>query len=219
MLKLLNIKQAISFGYLCLIIAGCSSYTPYRYSFSLIEPQNEIFRNDVVRPALPYGRVGRAMSFEDENVQFSFIPSPENIRVSIRNKTDYEINLVRDKAEYIDYIGESHRVHYGYDYVQEVKNFEYNSKYVSPMRIDRGSEITGYVWINNWPDFRIGEGPGNYPISSYRIHYLMEPLFPRYSFEGKGEDLKDSTFNLVLPIDFGEHTHNYTFTFMVNDVK
>src|SRR3989338_6851786 len=219
MLKSLNIKQAIAFGYLCLIIAGCSSYTPYRYSFSLIEPQNEP-RQDDARPSMPFGRVfGQTMSFEDENVQFRFIPSSENIRVSIKNKTDHEINLVRYKAEYIDHLGESRRMHYGYDYVQEVKNFEYNSKYVPPMRIDQGSEITGYVWVNNWPDFRIGEGTGTQPISSYKIHYLMEPFFPRYSFEGRGEDLKDSTFKLILPIDFGGHTHNYTFTFMVNDVK
>lgn len=209
MLKSLNIKQAIAFGYLCLIIAGCSSYRPYRYSFSLIEPQNETRQNDVT---------GQTMSFEDENVQFRFVPSSENILVTIKNKTDREINLVRNNAKYIDSAGESHRVHYGYDYVQEVRDFENNDRYVSPIRIDHGSEITGYVWINNWPDFRIGEGPGTEPISSYKIDNLMKPLFPRYSFEGKSEDLKDSTFNLVLPIDFGGHTHNYTFTFMVNDV-
>lgn len=209
MLKSLNIKQAIAFGYLCLIIAGCLSYRPNHYSFSLIEPQNETRQNDVV---------GQTMSFEDENVQFRFVPSSENILVTIKNKTDHEINLVRNNAKYIDYAGESHRVHYGYDYVQEVKNFQNNDLYVSPMRIDQGSEITGFVWINNWPDFRIGEGPGNEPISSYKISNLMKPLFPRYSFEGKSEDFKNSTFNLVLPIDFGGHTHDYTFTFMVNDV-
>jgi hypothetical protein len=46
----------------------------------------------------------------------------------------------------------------------------------------------------------------------------MEPFFPRYSFEGRGEELKDSTFNLTLPIDFGGYISNYTFTFMINDV-
>jgi hypothetical protein len=208
MLKPLNIKQAIVFGYLCLIIAGCS-YTPYRYSFSLIEPQNETRQNDVV---------GQAMSFEDENVQFRFIPSSENIRVSIKNKTDHEINLVRDNAEYIDYLGESRRVHYGYDYVQEVRNYEYNNLYVPPMKIESDSEIAGYVWINNWPDAHIGQGPGTTPISSPNIINRKEPFFPRYSFEGRGEDLKDATFNLILPIDFGEYTRNYTFTFMINDV-
>ncbi len=209
MLKSLDIKQTIAFGYLYLTIAGCSPYTPYRYSFSLIDPQNETRQNFVA---------GQEMSFEDENIQFKFVPSSENIRVAIKNKTEHEINLVRNNAEYIDIAGESHRVHYGYDYVQEVRNFEDNGLYVPPMIIDQGSEITGYVWINNWPDFRMGEGPGTEPISSYKTDYLMEPLFPRYSFEGKGEDLKDATFNLILPIDFGEHTRNYTFTFMVNDV-
>jgi hypothetical protein len=158
------------------------------------------------------------MNFEDSNVQFRFVPSAENIWVAIRNKTDHDINLVGDNAEYIDSLGESHRVHYGYDYVQEVRNFEDNDLNVPPMRIDPGSEITGYVWINNWPDFRGGQGPSIEPTESYRIYYLMEPFFPRYSFEGRGEELKDSTFNLVLPIHFGGYISNYTFTFMINDV-
>ncbi len=206
MLKLLNIKQAIAFGCLCLIIAGCS-YTPYRYSFSLIDPQNETSQNYVA---------GQAMSFEDDNVQFKFVPSAENIHVVIRNKTDHKIDLVRDNAEYIDYLGESRRIHYGYDYVQEVRNFEGNDLYVPPIRIDTDSEISGYVWVNIWPDFCIGQD--RHSITTDQINYLMEPFFPRYSFEGKVEDLKDSTFNLILPIDFGEYIHNYTFTFMINDV-
>jgi hypothetical protein len=159
------------------------------------------------------------MNFEDSNVQFRFVPSAENIWVAIRNKTDHDINLVRDNAEYIDSLGESRRVHYGNDYVQEVRNFAVdNDLYVSPMRLDPGSEISGYVWINNWPDFLDGQGPSIEPTESYRIYYLREPFFPRYSFEGKGEGLKDSTFSLILPIDFGGYISNYTFTFMINDV-
>ena len=197
MLKPLNVIQAIAFGYLCLIIAGCS-YTPYHYSFSLIDPQND------------------TMSFGDDNVQFRFVPSPENIHVAIRNKTDHKIDLVRGNAEYIDYLGESRRIHYGYDYVQEVTDFEDNDQYVPPMTIVPDSEISGYVWVNIWPDFGIGQD--RHSITMDQINYLMEPLFPRYSFEGSGEDLKDSTFNLILPIDFGEYTRNYTFTFMIDDV-
>ena len=200
MYKLYKTIRKIILGCLCLVFVGCS-YTPYRYSFLLIEPQNE------------------TMSFEDSNVQFRFVPSSENIWVAIKNKTEQEINLVRDNAEYIDSSGESHRIHYGFDYVEEVINFEREySTHVTPMTIDPGSKVTGYVWINNWPDARMGRGPDDTPISSPRIIHLMEPLFPRYSFEGSGEDLKDSTFNLVLPIDFGEYTRNYTFTFMINDV-
>jgi hypothetical protein len=200
MFRLFITKQNSIFLFLCLIFVGCS-YTPYRYSFSLIEPQN------------------KAMSFEDRDVEFRFIPSSENIHVAIKNKTDRKINLVRDNAEYIDYSGESHRIHYGYDYVQEVTNFAVNtSSFVPVLRIDPNSEITGYVWINNWPDFHLGQGPGNDPISTPNIHNRMEPFFPRYRFEGRGEDLKDLTFNLILPIDFGEYVRDYTFTFKIDDV-
>ncbi len=94
--KSFNIKQIIAFGLLYLIVVGCSSYTPYHYSFSLIGPQNETLQNNIV---------GQAMSFVDSNVEFSFIPSAENIHVSIKNKTDHEIKLVRDKAEYINSMG------------------------------------------------------------------------------------------------------------------
>ncbi len=196
---LFKFKHKIAIMCLCLIFTGCS-YTPYQYSFLLVEPQSE------------------TMNFEDDNVKFRFVPSSENIWVAIKNKTDHDINLVRDNAEYIDSLGESRRVHYGYDYGQEVRNFEDNDLYVPPMRIDQGSEISGYLWINNWPDFRMGQGPGNDPIDSYNIYYLMAPFFPRYSFEGRGEALKDSTFSLILPIDFDGHISNYMFTLMINDV-
>ncbi len=200
-------KQNSVLLFLCLIFAGCS-YTPYRYSFSLIDPYNETRQNDVV---------GQAMSFEDSDVEFRFVPSPENIHVAIKNKTDHEIYLVRDNAEYVDYSGESHRIDYGYDYVQEVVNFAVTYRlFVPSLRIEPDSEITGYVWINIWPDFCIGSGRGS--ISYSEINYLMEPFFPRYSFEGSVKDLKSSTFNLILPIDFGEYMRDYTFTFMIDDV-
>ena len=210
MCKLYENIRIIALGCLCLVFVGCSSYAPYRYSFSLIEPQNENLQNDVVE---------QAMSFEDSKVGFRFVPSSESIRVSIKNKSDHEINVVRDKAEYIDSAGKSHRVHYGSDYVQEVTSFAVNTSTIVPLlRIDPNSEITGYVWINNWPDFHLGQGPGNDPISTPNIHNRMEPFFPRFSFEGEGKELKDSTFRLVLPIDDDGLISNYTFTFLINDV-
>ena len=210
MCKLYENIRIIALGCLCLVFVGCSSYAPYRYSFSLIEPQNENLQNDVVE---------QVMSFEDSKVGFRFVPSSENISVSIKNKSDHEINVVRDKAEYIDSAGKSHRVHYGSDYVQEVTSFAVNTSTIVPLlRIDPNSEITGYVWINNWPDFHLGQGPGNDPISTPNIHNRMEPFFPRFSFEGEGEELKGSTFSLVLPIDFDGLISNYTFTFLINDV-
>jgi hypothetical protein len=198
MYKLHKSMRIIVLGCLCLVFVGCS-YSPYRYSFSLIDPLSE------------------TMKFEDRSVQFMFVPSPENIHVVIKNKTDHDINLVRDNAEYISPLGESRRIHYGYDYVGEVRSFtQENYQTTPPLRIESGSEIEGHVWLNIWPDFCIGQG--RHSITTAQINYLMEPLFPRYRFEGQGEDLKDSTFTLIMPIDIDGHVSNYTFTFMINDV-
>ncbi len=196
MYKFFNINQFIILGCLCLVFTGCT-YSPYRYSFSLVEPESE------------------TLNFEDDNVQFRFLPSPEKIWVSIRNKTDHEINLVRDKAEFINHLGESHRVVYGHNFVNEISLYADNSMYAPPMRIDPGSEITGNVWINIWLDYSMMKSRRS---NRSDIAYFMQPFFPRYSFEGRGEDLKDSTFKLILPIDFDGSISNYMFTFMINDV-
>ena len=78
--------------------------------------------------------------------------------------------------------------------------------------------MTGYVWVNNWPDGRAGQGPSTVPMVSSRIINLMTPLLPRYSYEGSVKELKGLTFNLILPIDFIEYVRDYTFTFMIDDV-
>lgn len=211
--------RLLALGCLCLVFVGCSSYAPYRYSFSLIEPQDETRRPDVSPARMnPFGR-GQVMSFEDSEAEFRFVPTSESIRMSIRNKTDHEINVVRDKAEYVDPAGKSHRIHYGDNYEQEVMHFAVNTRSTVPsLRIDPDSEVTGYVWINNWPDFHLGQGPGNDPISTPNIYNRMEPFFPRFSFEGEGKDLKGSIFSLVLPIDSDGQLSSYTFTFMIDDV-
>ncbi len=198
MLKPLGIKQIITTVCLCLVLTGCETYLPYRYNIALLESQDE------------------SLSFEDDNIQFKFVPSAEKIKMSIKNKTDHKIDLIRNKAEYLDVSGNSHMIHYGYDYVQEVLDYEQNNWYVPVIRIDQDSEITGDIWINIWPKFDLGRERSI--VSSYHIYYLMDPFFPRYSFEGSGRDLIDSTFNLILPIDFGDYIRNYTFTFMINDV-
>ncbi len=195
-LSKVNINYLIILGSLCLIFSGCQ-YAPYRYSFSLVKPESE------------------ALGFEDSNVLIRFLPSPEKIWVSIRNKTDHEINLIRDKAEFIDHLGESSSVVYGHNFVSEIKLYVDNRMYVPPMRIDPGSEITGNVWINIWLDYSMMRGR-RAVISE--IDYYMQPFFPRNSHEGRGEELKDSTFKLILPIDLDGSISNYMFTFMINDV-
>ncbi len=66
MCKLYKNIHLVLLGCLCLIFVGCSSYAPYRYSFSLIEPQNETSQDDVV---------WQAMGFEDGKIGFKCVPS------------------------------------------------------------------------------------------------------------------------------------------------
>jgi hypothetical protein len=89
--------------------------------------------------------------------------------------------------------------------------------YATPRRIDPGSEITGYVWINIALNLSMMSSGRTGKLSD-DIYYSMRPFFPRYSHEGSGEELKDSNFSLVLPIDFDGHISNYKFMFMINDV-
>jgi hypothetical protein len=153
------------------------------------------------------------MDFEDNKVQFKFLPSPEKIWVAIRNKTDHSINFVRDQAEFIDHLDKSHKVVYGHNFESEINLYADN--YVPPIRIDSGSEIIGNAWINIWLDYSIMKDRRS---SRSDINYFMQPFFPRYSHEGSGEELKGSTFSLILPINFNGHTSNYMFTFKINDV-
>jgi hypothetical protein len=44
-------------------------------------------------------------------------------------------------------------------------------------------------------------------------------MLPGYSFQGNGIELKDSTFFLILPIQFDSYTRNYEFIFMITDVE
>jgi hypothetical protein len=209
MYNFFNIKYLIILGCLCLIFSGCT-YAPYRYNFSLVEPESETRQDD---------EVGQALKFEDNNVQFRFLPSPEKIWVAIRNKTDKEMNFVRDKAEFIDHQGKSYTVLYGYsgrNFEDMIRLFASNNRYISPMRIDPDSEITGHVWINTYLDIVTMQDWSI--VKSVDIDYSLRPFFPRNKNDGKGEELEGSTFDLILPIDFDGHISNYTFTFKINDV-
>ena len=200
MYRLFNINHLIILGCLCMILSGCT-YAPYRYNFSLVEPESE------------------TLKFEDNNVQFRFSPSSERIWVAIRNKTDKKMNLVRDKAEFIDHQGEAYTVLYGYsglNFEDMLRMYANNNRYLSPMEIDPGSEITGHVWINNY--LEISSMLDWQRIGPTDISFLMRPFFPRNRNDGKGEELEGSTFQLILPIDFDGHISNYNFTFKINDV-
>ena len=180
--------------------AGCG-YPPYHYSFSLIDPYVE------------------DLKFEDNDVSFQFIPTAEYIWVSIFNKTEGSIHFDVDKAEYIDPLGEYHAVLYGWRYALAMKDFVYSYRSVDPVRIDPKSTNVGNIWINIWPGPGGDIGEGWTSVKDSDIDYMDHGMLPGYSFQGNGIELKDSTFFLILPIQFDSYTRNYEFIFMITDVE
>ena len=180
--------------------AGCG-YPPYHYSFSLIDPYVE------------------DLKFEDNDVSFQFIPTDEYIWVSIFNKTEGSIHFDVDKAEYIDPLGEYHAVLYGWRYALAMKDFVYNYRSVDPVRIDPKLTSEGNIWINIWPGPGGDIGEGWTSVKDSDIDYMDHGMLPEYSFQGNGIELKDSTFFLILPIQFDSYTRNYEFIFMITDVE
>ena len=180
--------------------AGCG-YPPYHYSFSLIDPYVE------------------DLKFEDNDVSFQFIPTDEYIWVSIFNKTEGRIHFDVDKAEYIDPLGESHAVLYGWRYALAMKDFVYSYRSVDPVRIDPKLTSEGNIWINIWPGPGGDIGEGWTSVKDSDIDYMDHGMLPEYSFQGNGIELKDSTFFLILPIQFDSYTRNYEFIFMITDVE
>ncbi len=192
----------ILFISILLLIAGCTTYQPYRYSFSLIDPYV------------------KNLKYEDRDISFQFTPTAEHIQVSMYNKSENSVYFVRDKAEYIDPNGESHNILFGWIFANAMKDFVRSHRYLSEIRIDPKSASEGNIWINIWP------GPGGdigddsqITITDTAIDYLDHYMFPEYEFQGDGTELKDTTFSIILPIEFSGYMKNYEFTFMITDVE
>ncbi len=196
----LILLRRILFISVLLFFAGCA-YPPYRYSFSLIDPYVQ------------------DLKFEDKDVSFQFIPTAEHIWVSIFNKTDGSVYFDVDKTEYIAPSGESHSVLYGWRYALEMKDFVYNYRRIDPVRIDPKSKSEGNIWINIWPGLGGDIGEGWTSVKDSDIDYMVCGMFPEYSFQGNGMELKDSTFFLILPIQFDSYVKNYEFVFMITNVE
>jgi len=183
-----------------LFFAGCA-YPPYHYSFSLIDPYVE------------------DLKFEDKDVSFQFFPTAEYIWVSIYNKTEGRVHFDVNKTEYIDPMGAPHSILYGWRYALQMKDFVYNYQYIDPIRIEPKSTSEGNIWINIWPGPGGDIGEGWTSVKDSDIDYMDHSMLPEYPFQGNGTELKDSSFILILPIQFDSYTRNYEFIFMITDVE
>ncbi len=183
-----------------LFLVGCT-YSPYRYSFSLIDPYVE------------------DLTYKDGDVFFQFIPTAEYIWVSIYNRSEDNIHFVRDEAEYIDPWGESHSILFGWDFASAMKGFVRGDLYLNPIMIALKSASEGNIWVNVWPGPGADIGEGWVTVDDKDIEDTKQGMLPEYAFQGDGMVLKDSTFYLKLPISFDGYKRDYEFTFVITDVK
>jgi len=100
-----------------------------------------------------------------------------------------------------------------------MKDFVYNYQYIDPIRIEPKSTSEGKIWINIWPGPGGDIGEGWTSVKDSDIDYMDHSMLPEYPFQGNGIELKDSTFILILPIQFESYTRNYEFMFMITDVE
>ena len=196
---LLKLKW-ILFITVLLLLAGCVQ-PPYRYSFSLINPDAESFK------------------YEDGDISFHFTPTAEHIRVSMYNKSENSVYFISDKAEYIDPWGESHNILFGWAFDSAMKDFVRNNLYLNSIRIDPKSASEGNIWINIWPGPGADIGGGWVTVTDMDIEYLDHSMLPEYAYQGNGTELKNTTFAIILPVKFDSYMRNYEFTFMITDVE
>ena len=191
----------ILFISILLLITGCTTYQPYRYSFSLIDPNV------------------KDLTYDDGDVFFQFMPAAEHIWVSVYNMSEDSIYFIRNEAEYIDSNGESHNILFGWNFASAMKDFVRNRLSSSEIKIDPKSASEGNIWINIWPGPGGDIGEGWVTVKDSEIEYLDHGMLPEYAHQGNGTELKDTTFSLILPIEFSGYMRNYEFTFMITGVE
>ena len=192
--------NGILFISVLLLLAGCAQ-SPYHYSFSLIDPYV------------------KNLKYEDGDISFQFTPTAEHIRVSMYNKSENSVYFISDKAEYIDPWGESHNILFGWVFASAMKDFVRNNLYLNSIRIDPKSASEGNIWINIWPGPGADIGGGWVTVKDTDIEYLDHGMLPEYAYQGNGTELKDTTFSIILPIEFNGYMKDYEFTFMITDVE
>ena len=89
----------------------------------------------------------------------------------------------------------------------------------SEIKIDTKSASEGNIWINTWPGPGADIGEGWVTVKDSEIEYLDHGMLPEYAHQGNGTELKDTTFSIILPIEFSGYVKNYEFTFMITDVE
>jgi hypothetical protein len=198
-----------------LFLFGCGSFTAiYDMSLQSVERPKQASAQYGEIKITPIKENDTAKyQFEDSLINSTWLPTPQGIYFTIRNKTDHSIKIKWDDAAYIDPSGASKRVmHSGIKYLD--RN---NSQ--APSIIARKSKIDDFVfptdnveWLESVPS------------------WFEKPLFP-VSFNNTTGDTSGlakireqvninagKTFQVLMPLEIENVTNEYIFTFKINSV-
>lgn len=161
------------------------SHFDYRYVFTLVKPS-----------------LSQDLTYEDELVGLQFSVEDNGIHFSLQNKADSALVLDWDKASYVDFSGQSHRViHTGVRLMDRDKSQA--STLIPPTaRIeDEFFPVDNISWESG-----IGERVGDWTQAP-----LIQPTKDPVGYKG-------GSFSIYFPLKVGDKEKNYLFTILIQDV-
>ncbi len=168
---------------LLIVITGCAASKTdiadvFHYNYSLTSP--------------PTG----TLSYEDEDLQFTFTPGSDSIEILFVNKSDHHAKINWAEATYIDKDGVSHHL------ITEKAKFEGKDKVQTPTVLAPGSRLVGRV----------------IPADNIRHTLLgrrVRPMFPKLGDVDTIDMWDRTTFKLMLPMEVNGESRHYEFKFRV----
>ena len=139
----------------------------------------------------------RSLSFQDDAVAIEFDISEERIAFDLENRSSQPIQIDWNQVSYVDPEGSSNKVmHKGVKYANKDES-------LAPTTVPPNASIEDFILPTDLV-VRTSEG------------WIERPLFPDGS---ESEAYDGQTFSLFMPLEIGEETQNYNFTFEVADVS
>lgn len=191
---------------------GCATMDTVRYDIGLSaveRPENAKERYGEQKIGTVQEEDTIKYSFEDDLIRIVWLATPEQLVFDLTNKTNQSIEIIWDKAVYVDEKGNSMKVTHS-----EVKYTDRN-KPQPPTTVAGGATVSDLVFPAKNVDWIGG------PYGGWRI----KPLFPTSSMSGTPEDLLaqakkyvGKSVQVILPLEIEKTVNQYIFVFKVNDV-
>ncbi|MFQ5861884.1 MAG: hypothetical protein ACE5IC_02075 [Candidatus Brocadiales bacterium] len=168
---------------LIIATAGCAApeidiASVFHYNFSLINP--------------PTG----TLSFEDDDLQFTFTPEDDDIKILFINKSVYLISINWEEAIYVDKDGASHRL-----ITKKVKYADKDKPQIPTVIAPRSQFVEWVMPTDN--------------IYHTLLGWKVRPMFPKLKDATIIDSWDRTTFKITLPIEINGGPRQYEFEFKV----